>query len=104
MPEFIEELVTGFEGYVQKEGGPDGSIQALYKDGQHPKYLVFACADSRSAPEVICQLPAGVDFDTRWGGPFITPYDPQDTLSGLINDQLELFIGKGIEEIAIIGH
>ena len=104
MPTFIRELVEGFQGYVMSEGGPDGSIKTLYEEGQHPKYLVFACADSRSAPEVICNLSAGTDFDMRWGGPFIPPYNTDDNFSGMINDHLGLFLGKGIQEIAIIAH
>ena len=104
MPTFIAELVEGFTGYVAREGGPDGSIKTLYEQGQHPKYLVFACADSRSAPEIICDLNAGDDFDLRWGGPFIPAYDQNDTFSGMMNDHLDLFLSKGIKEIAIIAH
>jgi carbonic anhydrase len=104
MPQFIQELVRGFEQYTLEEGGPNGSIQTLYEHGQKPKYLILACADSRVHPEKICNLHNGQDFDMRLGGPFLPAYDANSDLSGLYNDHFELFLGRGISEIAIFAH
>lgn len=69
--EVIEELKEGNRAYCES-GGFDGDVSALRRksllEGQRPKAVVVACADSRVVPEVIFSAGLGELFTIRIAG------------------------------------
>lgn len=104
MPDLIQQIVKGFDEFVQREYAPNGDMKRVLDEKPTPQYLSFACMDPRSAPEIIFNLHSGDGFDLREAGPFIPAYDPENPKAAQIEEQVSIAISKGIEHILLVAH
>jgi carbonic anhydrase len=74
----------------------------LAKDGQEPKALMIACADSRIAPEHVMQAEPGDLFVCRNAGNIVPPFAQ---MNGGVSSTVEYAItALGVRDIIICGH
>ena len=76
--------------------------ERLAREGQSPKALVIACADSRVAPEHITQSGPGEIFVTRNAGNIVPPFAQ---MNGGVSSAIEYaVVALGVTDIVVCGH
>lgn len=76
--------------------------ERLARDGQSPKALVIACADSRVAPEHITQAGPGEIFVCRNAGNIVPPFAQ---MNGGVSSAIEYaVVALGVADIVVCGH
>ncbi|HEY0292443.1 MAG TPA: carbonic anhydrase [Hansschlegelia sp.] len=76
--------------------------QRLARDGQSPKALIIACADSRVAPEHITQAAPGEIFVCRNAGNIVPPFAQ---MNGGVSSAIEYaVVALRVEDIVVCGH
>ncbi|MFE1601098.1 carbonic anhydrase [Methylobacterium sp. ID0610] len=82
--------------------GQQQMYERLVRDGQQPKALIIACADSRVAPEHITQTGPGELFVCRNAGNIVPPFTQQN---GGVSSAIEYaVVALGVRDIVICGH
>ncbi|PHU09390.1 Carbonic anhydrase, chloroplastic [Capsicum chinense] len=117
----IRQLTAELEGVEGKNSDPDEKIRAgfahfkaekyeknpdLYGQlakGQSPKFLVFACSDSRVCPSHILNFQPGEAFVVRNIANMVPPYD-QTKYSGVGAAVEYAVVHLKVENILVIGH
>ena len=82
--------------------GQQQMYQRLVRDGQQPKALIIACADSRVAPEHITQAGPGELFVCRNAGNIVPPFSPH--IGGVTSAVEYAVVALGVRDIVICGH
>ncbi|CAL9117029.1 unnamed protein product [Musa acuminata var. zebrina] len=79
----VERLTSGFERFKKEvyEENPDLFSQLAV--GQSPKFMVFACADSRVCPSVVLNFQPGEAFTVRNIANMVPPYDQVSSVCSL---------------------
>ena len=96
----IRQGISNFRGQVFPE--QRRMYERLFRDGQQPKALIIACADSRVAPEHITQTGPGELFVCRNAGNIVPPFAHQN---GGVSSAIEYaVIALGVRDIVICGH
>ena len=92
--------LSNFRGTVFP--GQQQMYQRLVRDGQQPKALMIACADSRVSPEHITQSGPGDLFVCRNAGNIVPPFSQQN---GGVSSAIEYaVVALGVLDIVICGH
>ncbi len=84
------------DGYRRFRSGTYSHQASLYRDlgeGQHPKIMFIACADSRADPSDIFDAGPGQLFVVRNVANLVPPYGPDDGLHG-VSGALELSLSN----------
>ncbi|RRT33783.1 hypothetical protein B296_00054994 [Ensete ventricosum] len=82
----------------------DGSLRkktdlfADLKEGQSPKFMVFACADSRVCPSVVLNFQPGEAFTIRNIANMVPPYDQEAVNVSLHNLKTYPFVKEAVEK------
>ncbi|THU62079.1 hypothetical protein C4D60_Mb01t01380 [Musa balbisiana] len=99
----VERLTSGFERFKKEvyEENPDLFSQLAV--GQSPKFMVFACADSRVCPSVVLNFQPGEAFTVRNIANMVPPYD-QIKYSGVGAAIEYAVLNLKVEYIVVIGH
>ncbi|NEU11212.1 carbonic anhydrase [Methylobacterium sp. BTF04] len=96
----IIEGVSNFQGNVFP--GQKAIYQRLVRDGQKPKALIIACADSRVSPEHITRAEPGELFVCRNAGNIVPPYSQAN---GGVSSAIEYaVVALGVRDIVVCGH
>jgi carbonic anhydrase len=99
----VDSIIQGistFRGSVFP--GQQRMYQRLVRDGQHPKALIIACADSRVAPEHITQTGPGELFVCRNAGNIVPPFSQ---MNGGVSSAIEYaVVALGVRDIVVCGH
>ncbi|KAL6842628.1 hypothetical protein ACP4OV_027472 [Aristida adscensionis] len=99
----IERLQTGFKQFKANVYDKKPELFQPLKDGQAPKYMVFACADSRVCPSVTLGLQPGEAFTVRNIANMVPPYD-KNQYAG-VGSAIEYAVcALKVEVIVVIGH
>lgn len=101
----IDELIARARAF---RSGPFERQQPLYRrlvrDGQSPKIMMIACADSRVDPSVIFDAEAGQIFMVRNVASLVPPSTPDDNCHGT-SAALEFAVTQlGVEHVVVLGH
>ncbi|KAG6531173.1 hypothetical protein ZIOFF_004947 [Zingiber officinale] len=72
----IERFQSGFELFKKEVYEKKPDLFGPLKESQSPKYLVFACSDSRVCPSVVLNFQPGEAFTIRNIANTVPPYDP----------------------------
>ncbi|KAG0465675.1 hypothetical protein HPP92_019839 [Vanilla planifolia] len=99
----VERLKSGFEQFKKEvyEKKPDEFSKLA--EGQSPKFLVFACSDSRVCPSVLFNFQPGEAFTIRNIANMVPPFD-KTRYSG-IGAAIEYpVVYLKVENIIVIGH
>uniref|UniRef100_A0A6N2K215 Carbonic anhydrase n=1 Tax=Salix viminalis TaxID=40686 RepID=A0A6N2K215_SALVM len=71
----IERVKTGFVHFKTEKYDKDPKLYGALAKGQSPKFLVFACSDSRVCPSHILNFQPGEAFMVRNIANMVPPYD-----------------------------
>jgi len=96
--EALSRLKAGNERFAQSkvsEGKPVAARRAETAQAQHPFAVVVACADSRSAPEIIFDQTIGDLFVIRTAGNLVDDY---------VLGSIEYAVDHGTRLIVVLGH
>ncbi|PKA47233.1 Carbonic anhydrase, chloroplastic [Apostasia shenzhenica] len=101
------DLVTGLlaemEGVQRLKSGKKPEVFSKLAEGQSPKFLIFACADSRVCPSVLFGFPPGEAFVIRNIANMVPPYD-QTRYAGVGAAVEYPVVHLKVENIIVIGH
>ncbi|XP_074566947.1 carbonic anhydrase, chloroplastic-like isoform X2 [Curcuma longa] len=99
----IERFQSGFELFKKEVYEKKPDLFGPLKESQSPKYLVFACSDSRVCPSVVLNFQPGEAFTIRNIANTVPPYDP--VKYGGIGAAIEYpVVHLKVENIIVIGH
>ena len=95
------------DGYREFRRDRFRTEESLYRDlaqGQSPRTMVIACADSRVDPATIFAVAPGEMFVVRNVAALVPPYQPDSGYHGT-SAALEFAVtGLGISDIVVLGH
>jgi carbonic anhydrase len=103
MPRFTR-LIEGYRRFRDHEWPKERERWAELAEGQSPKVLVMACADSRTDPAMVFDARPGEIFVVRNIAALAPPYE---TTAGLHGTSAALEFGVtqlNVEEILVLGH
>lgn len=101
----IEELIAGFRAFRDRHFEPNREFyERLATEGQAPRIMIVACADSRIDPLHITSAGLGDVFIVRNVANLVPPYAPDSAYHG-ISAALEFAVrALGVEHIVVMGH
>ncbi|WOK99248.1 carbonic anhydrase 2 [Canna indica] len=99
----VERMKSGFDHFKKEVYEKKSDLFNQLKDGQSPKFMVFACSDSRVCPTVVLNFQPGEAFVVRNIASMVPPYD-KTKYSGS-GAAIEYAVNHlKVENIAVIGH
>ncbi|KAK1437824.1 hypothetical protein QVD17_03622 [Tagetes erecta] len=99
----IERIKTGFAHFKTEKFEKNPSLYEQLTNGQHPKFMVFACSDSRVCPSHILDFQPGEAFMVRNIANMVPPYDKiKYTGVGAALEYAVLHLK--VENILVMGH
>ncbi|KAF8675917.1 hypothetical protein HU200_047415 [Digitaria exilis] len=103
MADAVERLKAGFEQFKTDVYDKKPELFEPLKAHQSPKYMVFACSDSRVCPSVTLGLQPGEAFAVRNIASMVPPYDK--TKYAGVGSAIEYAVcALKVEVIVVIGH
>lgn len=99
----VEKIKTGFLHFKTEKYEKDTDLYAKLAKGQSPKFMVFACSDSRVCPSHILNFQPGEAFMVRNIANMVPPYD-QKKYSGVGAAVEYAVLHLKVEHIVVIGH
>lgn len=98
-----ERIRTGFTHFKKEKFEKNPDLFGKLAKGQSPKFLVFACSDSRVCPSHVLDFQPGEAFVVRNIASMIPPYD-QTKYSGTGAAIEYAVLHLKVENIVVIGH
>ena len=100
-----DHLMDGYKSFIDKRlPGDKQRFRDLAEQGQHPKTMVIACCDSRTAPETLFDCGPGDIFVVRNVANLVPPYEPDGEYHST-SAALEFAVNSlKVEHILILGH
>lgn len=101
----VAPLIDGFQHFRKDFFGEDKSFfDGLVTDGQKPKTMVIACADSRADPAILFNTRPGDLFMVRNVANLIPPYAPDEGQHG-VSAAIEYGVRDlKVQHLVILGH
>ncbi|CAN0924005.1 Carbonic anhydrase, chloroplastic [Linum grandiflorum] len=99
----VQRLKTGFHTFKTEKYEKNPDLYEPLKKGQWPKFMVFACSDSRVCPSHILDFKPGEAFVVRNIANMVPPYD-QTKYSGVGAAVEYAVVHLKVENIVVIGH
>ena len=100
----MQQLIEGYRRFREKSWAKERERWAELAEGQSPKVMVLACADSRSDPAQIFDARPGEMFVARNIAALAPPYETSSGLHG-VSAALEFAVTQlNVAEILIMGH
>ncbi|KAK1299507.1 hypothetical protein QJS10_CPB14g00129 [Acorus calamus] len=91
-----DRLKTGFIQFKKEVYEKKPDVFGELKEGQSPKYMVFACSDSRVCPSHILNFQPGEAFAFRNVANLVPPYDQEAVNVSLGNLLTYPFVREGL--------
>ncbi|KAB2090867.1 hypothetical protein ERO13_A03G139400v2 [Gossypium hirsutum] len=99
----VKRLETGFLHFKKEKFDKNPDLYGALAKGQSPKFLVFACSDSRVCPSHILNFQPGEAFIVRNIASMVPPYDKKKySGAGAAIEYAVLHLK--VENIVVIGH
>lgn len=99
----LERIKSGFVRFKKEKFEKNPALYGTLAKGQSPKFLVFACSDSRVCPSHILDFQPGEAFMVRNIANMVPPYD-QNKYSGVGAAIEYAVLHLRVENIVVIGH
>ncbi|XP_020255448.1 beta carbonic anhydrase 2, chloroplastic-like isoform X2 [Asparagus officinalis] len=99
----VERMKSGFEHFKTQIYDKNPELFGELAKGQSPKFMVFACADSRVCPSVILNFSPGEAFMMRNIAAMVPPFD-KTKYSGAGSAIEYAVLHLKVENIVVIGH
>lgn len=101
---YMQQLIEGYHRFRQKDWAEERERWAELAEGQSPKIMLLACADSRSDPAQIFDARPGEMFVVRNIAALAPPYETTGGYHG-VSSALEFAVTQlKVEEILVMGH
>jgi len=101
---YLTQLIEGYRRFREKSWEHERERWAELAEGQSPKVMVLACADSRSDPAEIFDARPGEMFVARNIAALAPPYETTTGFHG-VSAALEFAVTQlEVEEILVMGH
>jgi len=107
MTRIINKLIFGFTHFRERYFSERKDLyRRLVREGQKPKIVMIACADSRVDPAIVLQADPGDIFSIRNVANMVPPYEEnEDVTYHGTSAALEFAVGHlGVEHIVVFGH
>ncbi|XVF02458.1 hypothetical protein REPUB_Repub04eG0177000 [Reevesia pubescens] len=99
----VKRIETGFLHFKKEKYEKNPDLYGALAKGQSPKFLVFACSDSRVCPSHILDFQPGEAFMVRNIANMVPPYD-KTKYSGVGAAIEYAVLHLKVENIVVIGH
>jgi carbonic anhydrase len=100
----MTKLIEGYQRFREKNWERERERWAKLAEGQSPKIMILACADSRSDPAQIFDAAPGEMFVVRNIAALAPPYETSRGFHG-VSSALEFAVTQlKVEEILVMGH
>ena len=100
----IQKFIAGFKRFQEKYFTEDLALFEKLRQGQHPKALIVACADSRVDPTLLMGAEPGDVFVVRNVANLVPPYEPGGSFAS-VPAALEFgVLSLQVEHIIVLGH
>ncbi|MDH4235040.1 MAG: carbonic anhydrase [Gallionella sp.] len=100
----LAKFITGFRHFQEKYFSEDRDLFEQLRQGQHPKVLIVACADSRVDPALLTGSEPGDLFVVRNVANLVPPYELGGSLAS-VPAALEFAVQSlEVEHIIVLGH
>ncbi|KAJ4729222.1 Carbonic anhydrase [Melia azedarach] len=99
----VERIKDGFIHFKREKYEKNPALYAELAKGQSPKYMVFACSDSRVCPSHVLDFQPGEAFVVRNVANIVPPYD-QTKYAGVGSAVEYAVLHLKVENIVVIGH
>jgi carbonic anhydrase len=101
---YMKQLIEGYRRFREKAWQHERERWAELAEGQSPKVMILACADSRSDPAQIFDARPGEMFVVRNIAALAPPYETSPGHHG-VSSALEFAVTQlKVEEILVMGH
>ncbi|XP_030469949.2 carbonic anhydrase 2 isoform X1 [Syzygium oleosum] len=99
----VERIKTGFTFFKKEKYDKNPALYGELAKGQSPKFMVFACSDSRVCPSHVLDFQPGEAFVVRNVANMVPPYD-QTKYAGVGAAVEYAVLHLKVQEIVVIGH
>ncbi|KAK4429836.1 Carbonic anhydrase, chloroplastic [Sesamum alatum] len=99
----VQRIRSGFEHFKKENYEKNPTLYGELAKGQSPKFLVFACSDSRVCPSHVLNFQPGEAFMVRNIASMVPPYDVKK-YSGMGAAIEYAVLHLKVENILVIGH
>ncbi|XP_073150547.1 carbonic anhydrase, chloroplastic-like [Henckelia pumila] len=99
----VERLKTGFITFKKEKYDKHPALYGELAKGQSPKFMVFACADSRVCPSHVLNFHPGDAFVVRNIANMVPPFD-KTRYAGVGSAIEYAVLHLKVQEIVVIGH
>ncbi|KAL5571365.1 hypothetical protein UlMin_020962 [Ulmus minor] len=99
----VERVKTGFLKFKKEKFDTNPALYSELAKGQSPKFMVFACADSRVCPSHVLDFQPGEAFVVRNVANLVPPYD-QTKYAGTGSAVEYAVLHLKVQYIVVIGH
>ena len=101
---YMQQLIEGYRRFRENRWAHERERWAELAEGQSPKVMILACADSRSDPAEIFDARPGEMFVARNIAALAPPYETSSGFHG-VSAALEFAVTQlEVEEILVMGH
>jgi carbonic anhydrase len=101
---YMQQLIEGYRRFREQNWAHERERWAELAEGQSPKVMILACADSRSDPAQIFDARPGEMFVARNIAALAPPYETSHGFHG-VSAALEFAVTQlNVEEILVMGH
>jgi carbonic anhydrase len=101
---YLTQLIEGYRRFREKSWGRERERWAELAEGQSPRVMILACADSRSDPAQIFDARPGEMFVVRNIAALAPPYETSAGFHG-VSSALEFAVTQlNVGEILVMGH
>lgn len=101
---YMQQLIDGYHRFREKSWSHERERWAELAEGQSPKVMILACADSRSDPAQIFDARPGEMFVVRNIAALAPPYETSAGYHG-VSSALEFAVTQlNVAEILVMGH
>ncbi|KAM7267463.1 hypothetical protein ACFE04_009629 [Oxalis oulophora] len=99
----VERIKTGYIHFKKEKYDKNPALYGELAKGQSPKFMVFACSDSRVCPSHVLDFQPGEAFVVRNVANIVPPYD-QAKYAGTGSAIEYAVLHLKVENIVVIGH
>ena len=99
----VERIKTGFVHFKKEKYDKNPALHGELAKGQSPKFMVFACSDSRVCPSHVLDFQPGEAFVVRNVANLVPPYD-KTKYAGVGSAVEYAVLHLKVEYIVVIGH
>ncbi|KAK3033588.1 hypothetical protein RJ639_032436 [Escallonia herrerae] len=99
----VDRMKTGFIKFKKEKYETNPALFSELSQGQSPKFMVFACSDSRVCPSHVLDFQPGEAFVVRNVANMVPPYD-QTKYAGVGAAVEYAVLHLKVENIVVIGH